>query len=295
MGIHYGTPLCEMDPTTGRMDYFGPMVNRAARICSAAQGGQIFISSEVIREVTKRKGGDPSILKMSDTLDEKIADSMNINAWIIGEKKLKGLETPEVLHVIYPKQYYLRHEYFTWIQNNQTQEDKALNFVIPVTIPGSLTPSGSKELNHIDRNYVQTLGNICLRLEFLAVNAQNICYNNQNFDERIPVYPYIIDSSSISIPYDTTEEELTATLEKIVSRIENAVSILYLIQNSPINRILKTLGSFIDVKPNQILSALQEYVLAMKERDERLERIRSERRERERRLKNRASKANTSI
>jgi len=293
MGIHYGTPLCEMDPTTGRMDYFGPMVNRAARICSAAQGGQIFISSEVIREVTKSKGGDPSLLRMSDTLDEKIADSMNINAWIIGEKKLKGLETPEVLHVIYPKQYHLRHEYFTWVQNNEKQDDKPINPVLPISIPGNLSTPENKELARIDRNYVQTLGNLCLRLEFLAVNAQNIYFNKQNFDERIPVYPYLINSSSISIPLDATEEELTAALEGIAIRIENSVSILYLIQNSPLNRIFKTLSSFIDINPNQILSALQEYVLAMKERDERLERIRNERRDRERRLKNRASKANT--
>lgn len=296
MGIHYGTPLCEMDPTTGRMDYFGPMVNRASRICSAAQGGQIFISSEVIREITKRKGGDPSLLRISDTLDEKIADSMNINTWIIGEKKLKGLETPEVLHVMYPKQYHLRHEFFNLIQNQkQENNDPLFNMKGPwyPNVPSSKDHESG--LATIDRKNVQILGNLCLRLEFLAVNAQNICFNNQNFDERIPIYPYLINSSSISIPVDATEKELTAALEGIAIRIENAISILYLVQSSPLNRIMQTLGSFIDVKPHQILSALQEYVLAMKERDERLERIRSERRERERRLKNRASKANTSL
>ncbi|KAG9971787.1 adenylate cyclase protein, partial [Aureobasidium melanogenum] len=26
MGIHFGRPVCEQDPVTGRMDYFGPMV-----------------------------------------------------------------------------------------------------------------------------------------------------------------------------------------------------------------------------------------------------------------------------
>ncbi|OUM61017.1 hypothetical protein PIROE2DRAFT_13090 [Piromyces sp. E2] len=300
MGIHYGTPLCEKDPTTGRMDYFGPMVNRASRICSAAQGGQIFISSEVIKEVTKRKGGDLSQLRMSDTLDEKITDSMNIKTWIIGEKKLKGLETPEVLHVMYPKQYYLRHEYFTLMQNRKQESGNNTGNLMDIRMnPIDINPMKehrSSEPTTIDRNYVQTLGNLCLRLEFLAVNAQNICFNNQNFDERIPVYPYLINSSSISIPLEATEKELTAALEGIAIRIENAVSILYLIQSSPLNRILKTLGSYIDVNPNQILSALQEYVLAMKERDERLERIRNERRERERRIKNRASKAaNTSI
>jgi class 3 adenylate cyclase len=42
MGIHCGTPMCESDHITGRMDYFGPMVIRAARISGNSAGGQIM-------------------------------------------------------------------------------------------------------------------------------------------------------------------------------------------------------------------------------------------------------------
>ncbi len=32
MGIHMGRPECRLDTITGRMDYFGGMVNRTARV-----------------------------------------------------------------------------------------------------------------------------------------------------------------------------------------------------------------------------------------------------------------------
>jgi class 3 adenylate cyclase len=43
-GLHVGEPICAPDLTSGRMDYFGPMVNKAARVSSAAHGGQILCS-----------------------------------------------------------------------------------------------------------------------------------------------------------------------------------------------------------------------------------------------------------
>jgi len=47
MGVHCGEPKHEADPITGRMDYFGPMVNRTARVTSAAAGGQVIATAEV--------------------------------------------------------------------------------------------------------------------------------------------------------------------------------------------------------------------------------------------------------
>ena len=44
MGLHVGAPECRVDPLTGRMDYLGPVVNRAARVSSAAHGGQVLLS-----------------------------------------------------------------------------------------------------------------------------------------------------------------------------------------------------------------------------------------------------------
>ncbi|KAJ9461723.1 Adenylate cyclase [Diplonema papillatum] len=51
MGVHMGTPSCALDPVTSRMDYFGPMVNLAARVSGQSKGGQVLISQTVYQQV----------------------------------------------------------------------------------------------------------------------------------------------------------------------------------------------------------------------------------------------------
>ena len=53
MGLHVAATIEREDSLTGRMDYFGPGVNRAARIASAAHGRQVLLSSEA-RAETRR-------------------------------------------------------------------------------------------------------------------------------------------------------------------------------------------------------------------------------------------------
>lgn len=44
MGINQGTVDARENPNTGRMDYFGPAVNLAARLCGMAHGAQVIVT-----------------------------------------------------------------------------------------------------------------------------------------------------------------------------------------------------------------------------------------------------------
>ncbi|MDP9235626.1 MAG: adenylate/guanylate cyclase domain-containing protein, partial [Actinomycetota bacterium] len=73
MGVHTGTPT----PVPG--DYWGLDIHRAARICSAAHGGQILVSQETHRAAGKQ--GD-------------------LGFWDLGRHRLKDLTEPEHLFQI---------------------------------------------------------------------------------------------------------------------------------------------------------------------------------------------------
>ena len=48
MGMQVGEPECVVDHQTLKVDYFGPMVNQAARVESKAHGGEICITHDVL-------------------------------------------------------------------------------------------------------------------------------------------------------------------------------------------------------------------------------------------------------
>jgi class 3 adenylate cyclase len=86
MGIHVGSPICTRDPVTGRMDYHGPVVYRAARIAAAASGGQILM-------------GEAAFAKLQPKIDS-LTSKVIVN--YLGQHELKGLSTPESLVQVMP-------------------------------------------------------------------------------------------------------------------------------------------------------------------------------------------------
>ncbi|KAG2029697.1 hypothetical protein BDR03DRAFT_906490 [Suillus americanus] len=105
MGVHCGTPVYEPDPITGRMDYFGPMVIRAARISGIALGGQIMCSAYVVRELNAKIfeiGQDTEYSEFQPTQAIEAIRQMQIALVPAGEVKLKGLEISEMVFLVYP-------------------------------------------------------------------------------------------------------------------------------------------------------------------------------------------------
>ncbi|MEW5854486.1 MAG: adenylate/guanylate cyclase domain-containing protein [Myxococcota bacterium] len=55
-GILAGEADCRPNPLTGRMDYFGPTVNRAARVAGAAHGGQVLVEESTFQALEPLDG-----------------------------------------------------------------------------------------------------------------------------------------------------------------------------------------------------------------------------------------------
>ncbi|KAG8532674.1 uncharacterized protein KY384_002551 [Bacidia gigantensis] len=173
MGMHWGQPVHELDPVTRRMDYFGPMVNRAARIEGAADGGEIFVSSDFIAEIHRvletyaddeRSGSfdsddsfsdDPTAQQIRKEL--RALSTQGFEVKDMGMMKLKGLENPEVIYLMYP------HTLAGRLIVQQQHKDSAA--ALASTEPASLAQGESKEL---DTQYVWDAWNISLRLEMIC-------------------------------------------------------------------------------------------------------------------------------
>ena len=84
IGMHTGSPDCERDPVTGRMDYFGPVVNLCARVSNSAKGGEVLVShSSYTRLKSLGSLPDPAIVVRP-----------------LGIKQLKGILRPEATYSV---------------------------------------------------------------------------------------------------------------------------------------------------------------------------------------------------
>lgn len=216
MGVHWGCPVPELDLVTQRMDYLGPMVNKAARVEGVADGGQITLSSDFCMELNKimkiheRVVKDKEPLKdvygdefVGVVLEKEIAmlDSIGYVFFDHGEQKLKGLETKELITICYPKSLQSRHNFVS-----EDEQTKVLN-----------------------EKCLMRLRTISRRLENVvsAVSRGNTEVESRTRNEKMSS---IDENAKNSIAVGGSESETLAFFGHLLTRVESYVAILKLQQ-----------------------------------------------------------------
>ncbi|KAF9972519.1 cysteinyl-tRNA synthetase [Actinomortierella ambigua] len=245
MGIHWGRPVSDRDAVTRRMDYYGPMVNRAARICDVADGGQVCVSSDVINMINQQLAEEQAGL-----LDEQRARhvralrTMGFECLDLGERHLKGLETPETLYMLYSQ--------------SVSQAARMHNDKMQMDLAARSQPGGGSGVDvvqilpqSLDAASVQRLQHLCLRLERLASGT---AMTPEGLSEEM------VQLLSVPLKDVTDQQKLTMVMASLVTRIENAFSTLYMNKAGHYVDVFESLGRAIETDPSYILRALQMYV-----------------------------------
>eukprot|EP00668_Euglena_longa_P025932 GGOE01032449.1.p1 GENE.GGOE01032449.1~~GGOE01032449.1.p1 ORF type:complete len:1216 (-),score=415.82 GGOE01032449.1:1381-4539(-) len=125
VGIHYGLGEVVLDPVTKGYDYYGTVVNTAARIESACHGGQIGVSQEVF---------------------DALGGSLPGSVWTdLGPHELRGLSEPIRLYQILPDGPYAMRTFPPLRVEKEDQVHEALQAaeeVAVVTQDGGSTKDG---------------------------------------------------------------------------------------------------------------------------------------------------------
>ncbi|CDO94944.1 unnamed protein product [Kluyveromyces dobzhanskii CBS 2104] len=208
MGIHWGCPVPEIDVVTKRMDYLGPVVNKAARVSGIADGGQVMLSNDFMVEFNKILSYHQQVTEdgislakaygediFGEILEREIhmLSSIGWKFFELGEQALKGLETKELVTIAYPTSLQARHTLATQDQKNSVISDDFLFDIRSVS-------------NRLETILSSVQGGV-IGLEG-AING-----HYSNFDS----------ATKQAVMKKSSEADLLAFLDHLITRIESSV------------------------------------------------------------------------
>lgn len=133
ISAHWGRPVCNWNDVIQRMDYLGPMVNRAARFIEVTEGGQVVVSEDFLLrlqgemelavvegdqvrlgkeegQVSEASGANQTpdhneldLDLLSSNKHQKRLTHQPFQLRPLGDHKFKGLDEPQTLYFIVPK------------------------------------------------------------------------------------------------------------------------------------------------------------------------------------------------
>lgn len=140
MSCHWGEPVCQWNEVIERMDYMGPMVNRAARFIQATEGGQIVVSEPFLQALATSKNGDASDRDVNEgpLFAPQVEESASGNDDDeMGQKiDLRDLKAEHTQSILRDKQFEVRllgKRHFKGVSDMQK-----LYFIIPESLHGRL-------------------------------------------------------------------------------------------------------------------------------------------------------------
>lgn len=221
MGCHWGSPVCEIDPITKRMDYFGPMMNRTSRISAVADGGQIAISADVESELRGFEHLADCVGDVGSEMEDENSPLAQVKRDMealkrtgfaispIGERKLKGLENSEFIYLIYPNQLIGRLHIDRMKLEGQTQTQNQAEGAQAPIVPGPERIIISDDVRIIPLSDVRLLHLLTYRIEKLC--STNIVNEDSDVLQQRRAH---------NLREEDPDEVIIQAVESLVTRIE---------------------------------------------------------------------------